>query len=212
MPSLTRRSLPAILVGVALSAAAPALASVLLSEILADPASDWNGDGQVTARGDEWIEVLNTGPQIVDLADYYLRDALGAEPHLRLSGMLAPGQVAVFYGSDAEAWQASVGLTITGLSLNNAGDTVELLLGDPLQPGSQLADAYIYLPHEAVDDRASGRLADLTWGLFDGLNPYTGTLLPAGTGCMPSPGLPNNCQPLVPGEAVTWGGVKSLFD
>lgn len=190
---------------------APGQAAILLSEILADPARDWDGDGAVSSRGDEWIEVMNTGPAAVDLSDYYLRDALGVEPHLRLSGSLGPNAVAVFYGSDADAWQAGQGLPITGLSLNNAGDTVEMHLGDPRLPGAQLVDAYIFADHEAEDDRASGRMTDLTWGLFDGLNPYGGGQTPIGTGCMPSPGIPNLCHPGLTGEGATWGHVKQTF-
>jgi hypothetical protein len=154
---------------------------------------------------------LNTGPESVDLSAYYVRDALGVEAQLRLSGILGPGQVALFYGSDADAWQAGQGLPITGLSLNNAGDTVELHLGDPASGGSTLVDAYIFADHEAEDDRASGRKSDLTWGLFDGLNPYNGSQEPLGTGCMPSPGAVNICQPELAGEASTWGQVKDVY-
>jgi hypothetical protein len=190
---------------------APGQAAILLSEILADPAQDWDGNGTLSSRGDEWIEVMNTGPATVALSDYYLRDALGVEPHLRLSGSLEPGEVAVFYGSDADAWQAGQGLPVTGLSLNNTGDTVEMHLGDPRLPGAQLVDAYIFADHEAEDDRASGRMTDLTWGLFDGLNPYGGSQAPIGTGCMPSPGIPNLCHPGLTDEGTTWGHMKETY-
>ena len=190
----------------------PAPAAVLLSEILADPASDWNGNGAVDSRDDEWVEVLNTGPAAVDLSGYYLRDALGAEPHLGLSGLLAPGEAAVFYGSAAAAWQAAAGLSVSGLSLNNTGDTVELWYGDPRVAGSQLVDAYIFADHEAEDDRASGRiLGDGAWALFDGLHPYGGALLPQGTGCVPTPGVRNPCQGRVPVEPESWGALKARY-
>lgn len=202
-------ALPALLLALP---PAPAHGALWLSEILADPARDWNGSGAVDSRDDEWIEIYNSGPDAVELAGYYVRDALGTEAHLRLSGRLAAGEAAVFYGSDAAAWQAAQGLSVTGLSLNNAGDTVHLYLGDPAQAGAQLVDVYIYADHEAEDDRASGRLrGDGEWALFDGLYPYTGSLMPPATGCEPSPGVPNPCQGLVPATELSWGQVKDHY-
>jgi hypothetical protein len=192
-------------------ASSPAAAAVVLSEILGDPARDWNGSGAVDSRDDEWVEVLNTGPDAVDLAEYYLRDALGTEPHLRLSGLLATGGVRVFYGSDAAAWQTAQGLTLTGLSLNNAGDTVELHRGVPGEPGSQQVDIYIYRDHEAEDDRSSARLTNGTWILCDYYLPYSGSLTPGGSGCVPSPGAVNVCDDNVADERSSWGGLKSDY-
>ncbi len=195
-----------------LPGARPVSGAIVLSEMLADPATDWNGSGAVDARDDEWIEVLNTGPAAVELADYFIRDALGTEPHIGLTGRLEVGEAAVFYGSDAAAWQTAAGLTVSGLSLNNTGDTVELWLGDPRNAGAQLVDVYIFADHEAEDDRASGRLqGDGTWALFDGLNPYSGSLQPQGTGCAPTPGVRNPCQGRVPAAAVSWGAVKVQY-
>jgi len=187
----------------------PAMGALQISEILADPASDWNGDGEVHYRDDEWIEVINTGPENVDLSAYYLRDALGDEPHYNLSGTLAPGESAVFYGSDAVVWQQAHGIGVTGFSLNNGGDTVELLREEPGSPELVRVDIYIYLEHETVDDRASGRLPVTgEWALFDGLNPYDGDRPPWSTGCFPTPGVPNDCVPNVPNQSATWGYLK----
>jgi len=117
---------------------------VLISELLADPASDWDGDGTLSSRGDEWVEILNTGPGTVDLADYYLRDALGDDPQIRFSGLLAVGEVAVFHGSAAEAWQAAEGLSSTGLSLNNAGDMLELAVASrPALLAASVKDGFL---------------------------------------------------------------------
>ncbi len=196
-----------------LLAAAPAVAALELSEILADPASDWSGDGTLSYRDDEWIEVTNTGPEAVDLDEYYVRDALGDEAHVQLFGILAAGESAAFYGYNAVTWQQAVGATVTGLSLNNSGDTVELWLGDPVSPGAVLVDSYTYAAHETVDDRASGRLhPGGEWALFDGLNPYDGDTLPPGSGCLPSPGVVNDCVPGgVPVEAASWGHIKADY-
>ncbi|MBK9302608.1 MAG: lamin tail domain-containing protein [bacterium] len=183
--------------------------AVLLSEVLADPASDWNGDGTLSSRDDEWIEVVNTGPDSVDLADYWLRDALGEEAQLRLSGALAAGGTALFTGDAAVSWQQAQGMTVTGLSLNNGGDELGLYRGDPALPGATLVDALIYPAHAGVDDRALARmLPENEWVLCDALAPYGGALLPAGTGCPPTPGAWNACEGLVPAQERSWGEIK----
>jgi hypothetical protein len=214
MPRIMRTPtyLPILTVLFVLLLAAPALAGLELSEILADPTWDWNGDGEVHFRDDEWVEVTNTGPGSVDLTGYYLRDGTGEEAHLNLFGILAEGEAAVFYGHHAVAWQTEVQLPISGLSLNNAGDLVELWQGDPVWPGSVLIDSYEYSDHEAEDDRSSGRLhPGGVWALFDGLYPYGGNEEPLGTLCEPSPGVVNACQPLVPVSARSWGGLKAAY-
>ncbi len=201
----------ALLLAAGAAAPTPAVGALVLSEILADPARDWNGDGVLSSRDDEWVEVLNTGPETVDLSECYVRDALDPEAHLRLTGLLAPGEVKVFYGDDAVVWQQSVGYTVTGLSWNNTGDTCELWRGDPTQAGAQLVDVYIFKDHEAEDDRSSARLVDGSWALCDYLYPYAGSQEPLGTGCAPSPGRVNDCEPNVPADAASWGGVKDIY-
>jgi hypothetical protein len=46
--------------------------------------------------------------------------------------------------------------------------------------------------------------------LFDGLNPYTGSTQPSGTGCNPSPGAANACSPTSVRRS-TWGALKLLY-
>ncbi|MBU1675822.1 lamin tail domain-containing protein [bacterium] len=187
-------------------------AAVLISEVLPDPASDWDADGEIDSRGDEWVEVINTGPGPVDLDAYYLRDALGDDPQIRFSGTLAAGETALFLGSDALAWQAAEGLSATGLSLNNAGDMLELYLGHPLEGASTLVDALIYPDHAGVDDRSLARfLPEDVWVLCDGLHPYGGAQEPPGTGCLPTPGEINTCAGLVADESSSWGQVKNDY-
>lgn len=187
-------------------------AAVLISEVLPDPATDWDDDGEISSRGDEWVEIINTGPGVVDLADYYLRDALGDSPQIGFSGLLADGETALFHGSDAVIWQAEQGLSATGLSLNNAGDMLELYLGHPMEAGATLVDALIYPSHAGVDDRTLSRfLPENEWVLCDGLNPYGGSQEPMGTGCPPTPGEVNVCEGLVASEHSSWGAVKSDY-
>lgn len=195
-------------VGLLALGARAAPCDVLLNEILPAPARDWNADGVVSARDDEWVELRNQGTSSVDLSGYFVSDADSTE-RLAFTGVLAPGEVRLFFGGQAVEWQRANGRSIAGLSLNNAGDTVRLwrIVG----PDTVLVDAYAYKSHEGGNDRSSGRGPDGTsWLLFDGLNPYTGSLEPAGTTCTPTPGAANTC-PATGDEPTSWGRLKSLY-
>lgn len=212
MSAAARRAAAPLVLGALLCAAVPAAADLIINELLADPARDWDGDGQVSAVGDEWVEVYNRGPEALDLSGYRLRDGTGGEYHLVLGGQLPAGEAAVFYGSDALAWQAALGLTATGLSLNNAGDIVELLFVGELDATGTVVHSVAYLDHEAEDDRSSGWGYDSGgWCLFDGLNPYGGTQWPGSSGCDPTPGTINFCTSSVPVHEVSWDQVKALY-
>lgn len=185
-----------------------ALGAVRIAEVCPDPATDWSADGVVDTRGDEWVEVINTGPDTVDLSGYWLRDALGEAPQIRLSGVLAAGEAAVFTGDDALAWQQDSGEGTAGLSLNNSGDTLELFQGHPEQGGT-LVDLLIYPAHVGVDDRSLALfLPEDEWVLCDAVSPYEGSLEPLGTGCAPTPGEVNACAGLVPAERSTFSAIK----
>lgn len=209
------RSFPclAVLLLLALSLPAalpvPARAALRLNEILAGPARDWDGSGVFSSRDDEWLEVLNAGVTAVDLAGYFVTDA-DSIPRYEFSGTLPPGALALVTGKAAYDWERVVGRASVGLSLNNSGDSV--LLWHVQGPDTVLVDGLTYRSHEAAADRAIGRSVDTgEWQLFDALNPYTGTLLPAGNRCAPSPGQTNQCV-LTPTRATTWGRIKTLFD
>ncbi|NIM19069.1 MAG: hypothetical protein GTO51_01645 [Candidatus Latescibacteria bacterium] len=185
-------------------------AQLRLNEILADPASDWDGDGEVGSKADEWVEIINVGTTVIDLSKYRLTDLSGSYNwRYAFSGTLGPAEIAVVYGSEVVRWQSENGISTYGLSLNNSGDTVylyEVSVSDTVE-----ADRYAYLSHEVLDDRAVGRRPDGTgdWVIFDGLNPYSGTKPPPATGCNPSPGMPVSCA--TPVEKITWGIVKTLY-
>ncbi len=187
---------------------------IIINEVLADPATDWNGDGTVDAKNDEWIEIRNIDTAPIDLSDYWLRDSTGEAPDFRLSGVADPGEHIVFFGSDAVAWQAANGITQSGFALNNSGDLVQLLRTipgtDPVQ--YELMFAVSVRDHEAEDDRSGGfDQVHVAWLLFDALNPYTGAVEPLASGCPPSPGAENICGGDVAAEAATFGAVKASF-
>lgn len=180
-----------------------------LSEILASPARDWDEDGTFVARQDEWVELRNMGSVAVSLGEYYLTDT---DSTLRIipTGTLQPGAVVVITGRMAEDWQRFAGRTVTGLSLNNAGDVVRLFhmgLTDTVE-----VDTKSYNSIEGGSDRSTGVVGEgaaSSWVLFDGLNRYTGSGQPQGTGCEPTPGIPNDCALDV--ESTTWGKIKMRF-
>ncbi|MFQ5600318.1 MAG: lamin tail domain-containing protein [Candidatus Krumholzibacteriia bacterium] len=182
---------------------------VRINEILADPASDWDGDAATHFKNDEWVEIVNTGATAVALDAFRLSDASDTF-RFGFSGTLSPGQQLVVYGSESVGWESTEGLSTVGLSLNNSGDTVRLwqLSG----PDTLLVDEYSYASHETLDDRSTGRVPDGgdTWFIFDALNPYAGADPPLATGCAPTPGGPNACPTAV--ESATWSAVKLLFD
>jgi hypothetical protein len=191
------------------SLAPPAAAQILLNEFLADPASDWDGDGVVDSKRDEWVEVVNVGPAPVDLSTYRLTDeSAGTDWRYAFSGTLAPGELLVVMGSEVVAWQTANGVSAFGLSLNNGGDTVYLY--EEAGGVVTLVDSQAYGSGETADDRSLGRFPNGTggWVVFDGLNPYTGSAFDA-TGCNPSPGSGPECP--TPVEESSWGRVKYQY-
>jgi len=202
---------PALLVWclVAAGSAQPCLGQLRLNEILADPGIDWNGDGTISFKDDEWVEVVNAGATPVVLDDYRLSDGGTRVLRYGFSGTLSPGAVRVVYGNESVAWESANGLSTVGLSLNNTGDSVHLW--HVTGADTLLVDSYTYVAFEVLDDRSTGRLPDgaTTWRLFDAHNPYTGTIPPLGTGCNPTPGGSNQCPTAV--EARAWGTVKHLY-
>ena len=109
----------------ALSSLAPAgAAQVKLNEMIADPNSDWDGDGVVNSKLDEWVEIINTSSNTVDLGVYRITDlSAGKAFRFALSGTIAPGQTRVIFGAEVVAWQNANSVSAFGFSLNNGGDT-----------------------------------------------------------------------------------------
>ncbi len=212
MHSISRGGRIVVLLAAGLAMGGAAHAAVTdalrLSEFLAGPARDWSGDGVFDSRDDEWVEVANAGASLVDLSAYRLADA-DSTIRYAFSGVLAPGQVLLVTGSQAVDWQRAQGRPVTGLSLNNAGDTVRLLR--VAGPDTVQVDSKTYNSIEGGADRSVGRLAPAQegWTLFDALNRYTGSGEPKGSGCPPSPGAANQCTTDV--RRTTWGVIKNLY-
>jgi hypothetical protein len=187
---------------------AHAAPDVRIAEILAAPARDWDGNGTFSSRDDEWIEILNGGATVADLTPFFVTDG-DSIPRYAFTGTLAPGAALLVTGTMSVDWERATGHPVFGLSLGNTGDKV--LLWQITGPDTVLVDSYAYKSHESAADRSSGRTPDGNeWKLHDGLNPYAGTTQPVGTGCQPSPGVPNACG-ITPAYKSTWGRVKAIW-
>jgi hypothetical protein len=123
----------------------PAIASVMINEILSDPASgltgDANADGVRSGTQDEFIELLNYGADEVDVSGWSLSDAVSVRHIFPSDTIISPYTFLSIFGGSAPVlpninWQvASTG----SLGLNNTGDTVSLF-----DAGSQLIDKVSY--------------------------------------------------------------------
>jgi hypothetical protein len=192
------------------AAARPAFAApdVRISEFMAGPARDWDGNGTFSSRDDEWIEIVNGGSAVADLTPYFFTDG-DSIPRFGFTGTLAPGAVVLVTGAESVTWERATTHPVFGLSLGNTGDKV--LLWKVTGSDTTLVDGYTYKTQEAASDRAVGRTADGTgWMLEDALNVYTGTTPPLGTGCPPTPGAVNDCG-ITPVAHETWGRLKALY-
>ncbi|MEL6998773.1 MAG: choice-of-anchor I family protein, partial [Pseudomonadota bacterium] len=176
--------------------------SLVISEIMYNPDSaedDW-----------EWIEITNTGTEVVDLSGFVLDDA-NASFHTEAtiaSGSIAAGESAVLYNADdltAEQFSAAwgEGLNLVAVTdwaangFNNGGDTVALWssfadYSTDISTGSIVFDNTVDLviyddaaPFPVDDNDASIYLTDLTADNNDGANwalSEVGVATPTGTG------------------------------
>ena len=77
-----------------------AAANVIISEVLADPPSDANHDGQYDPHEDEFIELYNAGSRRVSLAGWRLGDAGPLSEYFRFpaKAVIEPGSYVVLFG------------------------------------------------------------------------------------------------------------------
>ena len=147
--------LPPLVASVPLPTGVPGF---VLNEFLAGPARDWDGNGVLSTRDDEWVEVHNGGAATLDLSCFLLTDSERV-PRFAFSGTLEPGGRVLVFGSDAYAWEKAAAYPAYGLSLANTGDTV--MLWQVVEAETLLVDSYAYGSHEAAADRAVGRAAGI---------------------------------------------------
>ena len=189
-------------------APAAAATGVRLNEILAGPARDWDGSGAFSSRDDEWVEIANAGTASASLAGFFVTDG-DSIPRYAFTGTLAAGGTLLVTGKMSYDWEKANAQPAYGLSLGNSGDSV--ILWRVTGADTAMVDTYTFKSHEAAADRSVGRSQNTgVWQLFDGLNPYTGTLTPQGNGCAPTPGAVNTCTS-TPTRTSTWGALKAAY-
>ncbi len=140
------------------TATAGPLPLVRLNEILPRPeVIDWDGNGTADAY-DEWIEVVNLGPEAVDLGGWALDDITGggSAPYVFPAGtLLGPGEFLVRYRST------------TRVALNQDADTANLLA-----PDGTVVDSFSYTNPRS--DASYSRIVDGTGEWTDAYPPSPG--------------------------------------
>jgi hypothetical protein len=130
----------------------PVAGTLAISEIHANPAmgldGDANEDGVRDAEDDEFVEIVNISSFMVAIGGVTISDSIGVRHTFPGGVMLLPGQCIVVFGggTPAGAFGASqVEVASSGmLALNDAGDTVTLGFGGPV-------DAYTYGPEGGME-------------------------------------------------------------
>ncbi len=185
-----------------------AASQLVINEFMASPGRDWNSDGTVSSRDDEWVEVYNTGETPVILDGYRLADS-DTSWRYGFSGTLPGHGRLVVFGAESYAWEKATRHSALGLSLNNTGDVVRLWKFSGTD--SMQVDSYAYNSVEGGSDRSVGRFPDggATWRVFDSLNPIPAGGAVAGTACAPTPTSPNGCPTLA--LPVSWGLLRMRY-
>lgn len=172
-------------------------ASILISEILADPAStiagDANGDGVSSSTQDEFLELLNLDAQPLDLSGWLLKDALSTR-HVFPAGSLIDADqfLVVFGGGSPNLPGINYQIASTGtLSLNNTSETVSLFDKNGL-----LIDQVIY-GSLGGNDQAIAKFPEGTGTSF-----ILHSIIPEAQGKLFSPGTTVNGQLKIASAAV----------
>jgi hypothetical protein len=113
----------------------PVAGDLVINELLADPgtegsptACDANQDGAI-GDADEFVELVNTSSQSLDLGGFKVTDASGKSVRVPDGTCLAPQQALLVFGKYNGGGSFGGAVVIGGtssLSLNNSGDTVRV--------------------------------------------------------------------------------------
>ncbi len=139
---------------------------VAINELLADPngTQDYNGDGNFTDSGDEFIEIYNYGESDVDISGWEIMD--GSVLVIPSGTVLVEGEFMYFVAGDkdglhGEEWSGS------WPSLTNSGDEIKLYDSD-----GRLVDQFVYASSNA--GMTWSRVPDGTGGIGE-TNPTPGS-------------------------------------
>ncbi len=110
----------------------PQTPQLLINEVLADPPAgyDANNDGEANTRDDEFVELINAGPEALDLSGATLSDSISIRITIPDGLVLEPNQPLVIFGGGIPNLPGITTLSASRLSLNNSGDTITVLAAD----------------------------------------------------------------------------------
>lgn len=114
--------------------AAPASGTWVINEILADPAGDLSGDansdGTRDASADEFVEIVNNGPDATDIGDWTIADGVGVRHTFPAGTVVEAGCSVLVFGGGTPNGDFGGSLVQTAssglLGFNNGGDSVTL--------------------------------------------------------------------------------------
>lgn len=120
-------------------------ANVMINEMLANPAKDWNGNGDISGMDDEFIELYNSGNQSVDISGYVLKDTVFRS---------TPGEYALPEGSVIGPKEfLLIFVSTSGVFQGNDGDAIKLY-----DPSGNLVDEKEY--DATTEDISLARIPD----------------------------------------------------
>lgn len=97
----------------AILAVSAASASIVINEMLSNPVSDWNGNGEVSGMDDEFVELFNSGSEPVDISGYVLMDTVfrstPGEFKLPDGTIIKPGEFLTINVTESSVFQGNDG-------------------------------------------------------------------------------------------------------
>jgi len=124
------RTATVLLLALALAGAASAADELIVTELMYNSINDANGDDV------EWIELYNAGGAALDLTGWTLTDDDATHDPMTLSGTMAPGEVMLVVGDEAQFNLQYPGVSnyfpvffLASWALGNGGDGVQIFDG-----------------------------------------------------------------------------------
>ncbi|HET6610965.1 MAG TPA: lamin tail domain-containing protein [Kofleriaceae bacterium] len=113
----------------------PEVSSLVINELLTDPAPDYdaNGDGVFDYATDEFVELVNTGDAPVDLSGATLADGFTVRLVFPDGTVVAPGAALVVFGGGSPVGDFGGAMVLVApelIQLNNDGDSVTIRNAD----------------------------------------------------------------------------------
>ena len=88
-------------------------ANIVINEMLSNPASDWNENGDVSGMDDEFVELFNSGKEPVDISGYVMTDTVfrstPREYKVPNGTTMKPGEFLTIFVSSSGVFQGNDG-------------------------------------------------------------------------------------------------------